>query len=160
YRYPPEILRRGTDFDKMMRYNIDRGDYGPVDAEALLEEMVLRARTINPPRFEIDRINGSTVEVKRARMPGGGFVSTYTDITDRKQRDKFAAASEAKSQFLQNMSHDLRKPIASIIEDTDTLTLARPEPRRELRDIRANADHLLTMIEDILDMSRIEAGQI
>jgi len=160
YRYPPEILRRGTGFDKMIRYNIDRGDYGPVDAEPLLEEMVLRARTITPPRFEIDRADGSIVEVKRARMPDGGFVTTYTDITDRKQRDRFAAASEAKSQFLQNMSHDLRKPIASIIEDAGALDQGQQEPRRELRDIRANADHLLTMIEDILDMSRIEAGQI
>lgn len=160
YRYPPEILRRGTRFGTVMRYNIDRGDYGAVDADALEAEMTERARNLNPPRFEIDRADGSSVEVKRARMPDGGFVTTYTDITDRKQRDHFAAANLGKSQFLQNMSHDLRKPIASIIEDAEELGRTTGAGGREVRDIRANAAHLLTMIEEILDMSRIESGQI
>jgi signal transduction histidine kinase len=160
YRYPPEILKRGTDFESILRFNINRGDYGRVNVEAVLAEMMERARTFNPPQFEIDKADGTSVEVKRGRMPDGGFVTTYTDITDRKQRDRFAAASRAKSNFLENMSHDLRKPIASIIEDTDLLARKEQSGQRELRDIRENADHLLTMIEEILDMSRIEAGQI
>lgn len=160
YRYPPQILQQGTRYEQMMQFNIDRGDYGDVDAGALLSEMTERARNITPPRFEVARADGTTTEVKRARMPDGGFVTTYTDITDRKQRDRFAAASEAKSQFLQNMSHDLRKPIAAIIEDVNLLARKEPLKGQSLDGIKANADHLLVMIEDILAMSRIEAGQI
>ncbi|MFO1122994.1 MAG: PAS-domain containing protein [Hyphomicrobiales bacterium] len=160
YRYPPELMRQGMQFEAIMRYNIERGDYGPVDPEGQLREILERARTLNPPRFEIDRADGTSVEVRRARMPDGGFVTTYTDITDRKQRMLFEAANKAKSRFLENMSHDLRKPIASIIEDADALARRLPDAPRALHDIGANAAHLLTMIEEILDMSRIEAGQI
>lgn len=160
YRYPPQILQQGTRYEQMMQFNIDRGDYGEVNAGALLSEMTERARNVTPPRFEVTRADGTTTEVKRARMPDGGFVTTYTDITDRKQRDRFAAASEAKSQFLQNMSHDLRKPIAAIIEDANLLARKEPVKGQSLDGIKANADHLLVMIEDILAMARIEAGQI
>jgi signal transduction histidine kinase len=98
-------------------------------------------------------------------MPDGGFVTTYADITDRKQRMRFEAANEAKSQFLQNMSHDLRKPITAIIEDTrlalaDRIDETPTGMRRTYKSILANAGHLLGMIDELLEMSRIEAGQV
>ena len=73
-------------FSDIMRYNVDRGDYGPGDPETQFAEIIERASTLTPPRFEIDRADGSSVEVRRASMPDGGFVTTYTDITDRKHR--------------------------------------------------------------------------
>jgi signal transduction histidine kinase len=165
YRYPDGFIRQGMRFSDMIHYNVDRGDYGPGDAETKLEEIVERARSLTPPRFEIDRADGMSVEVRRAPMPDGGFVTTYADITDRKQRMRFEAANEAKSQFLQNMSHDLRKPITAIIEDTrlalaDRIDETPTEMRRTYKSILANAGHLLGMIDELLEMSRIEAGQV
>ena len=98
-------------------------------------------------------------------MPDGGFVTTYTDITDRKEAARLEVASEAKSQFLQNMSHDLRKPITAIIEDV-RLLLDRTEDglpehqRRNLENVQVSSNHLLGMVDELLEMSRIEAGQI
>ena len=111
-----------------MRHNVERGDYGPGDPGAQLAEIVERARTLTPPRFEVDRADGTSMEVRRAPMPGGGFVTTYSDITDRKQAVRMELANEAKSQFLQNMSHDLRKPVAAIIEDTRLVLDGRGSP--------------------------------
>ncbi len=82
-----------------MRYAIDRGDFGPVDPDERIEQILERARSLSPPRFEIDRADGISIEVRRAPMPDGGFVTTYTDITYQKQSARLEAANEAKSRF-------------------------------------------------------------
>jgi signal transduction histidine kinase len=165
FRYPSSLIRRGVAFADVMRFAIDRGDYGPGDPEEQLADILDRARTLSPPRFEINRPDGTSVEVRRAPMPNGGFVTTYTDITDQKQRIRFEAANEAKSRFLENMSHDLRKPIAAIIEDAQLLRMnAHPAGEGALAgpiaSLDANASHLLTMVDEVLEMSRIESGQV
>jgi two-component system, sensor histidine kinase len=164
-RLPESLVRQGMHFSDLMRYNIDRGDYGPGDPEKQLCEIMARAHSLNPPRFEVDRADGTSMEVRRAPMPDGGFVTTYTDITDRRQSARFEAANLAKSRFLENMSHDLRKPIAAVIEDCQLLLAgdgsAPGEPERNtVGNIRDNASHLLGMVDELLEMSRIEAGQV
>ena len=164
-RFPETLVRQGMHFSDLMRYNIDRGDYGPGDPEKQLEEIMVRARSLNPPRFEVDRADGTSMEVRRAPMPDGGFVTTYTDITDRRQSARFEAANLAKSRFLENMSHDLRKPIAAVIEDCQLLLMSglgglRKSERTTVENVRNNASHLLSMVDELLEMSRIEAGQV
>ena len=163
HRYPESLVRQGTHFEDIMRYNVDRGDYGPGDPEEQIAEIVERAKTINPPRFEVDRA-GTSVEVRRAPMPDGGFVTTYTDITDKRQSARFEAANIAKSRFLENMSHDLRKPIAAVIEDCQLLLGHRDGlgslERSLIENVRGNTSHLLGMVDELLEMSRIEAGQV
>ena len=165
YRYPESLIRYGMHFSDLMRYNIDRGDYGPVEPEKQIDEILERARTLNPPRFELDRADGTSVEVRRAPMPDGGFVTTYTDITDRRQSARFEAANLAKSRFLENMSHDLRKPIAAVIEDCQLLLIGGENGLKKsewtiVENVRDNTSHLLGMVDELLEMSRIEAGQV
>ena len=172
YGYPAALLQVGTDFSDVMRFNVERGDYGPGDPDAQHAEMVQRARLINPPRFEIDRPDGTTLETRRARMPGGGFVTTYTDVTDRKQaarlevaRRKAEAANEAKAVFLRDISHDLRKPVNAVIEYASLVAEQTREKltereRRNVNHISASARHLRDVIDAILDMARIDAGQV
>ncbi|MFO1148859.1 MAG: PAS-domain containing protein [Alsobacter sp.] len=166
YRYPDSLLREGLPFSEMLRFNAERGDYGAGDHAAQVADMVERARTLTPPIFDVDRADGTSVEVRRAPMPGGGFVTTYTDITHRKQRALLTAANEAKAQFLENMSHDLRKPAAAIVEEAQLLlAAARHGPaddpvRTGAEMMRSDATHLLSLIDELLDMSRIEAGQV
>lgn len=172
YRYPDEFIREGINFKDIMRFNVERGDYGEVDAEAEVERLVTRGRNMDPPRWEVDRADGTCIEVRRARMPDGGYVTTYTDITDRKRaveneirRRQAEAANEFKSQFLGNMGHDLRKPVTAIIDDVrllleETENSFAGEHREYLENTHASSTHLLSMIDEILEMSRIEAGQI
>jgi len=101
-------------------------------------------------------------------------ISTIVDISYLKQieRDlRFAkeiadAASNAKSTFLANMSHELRTPLNAIIGFSDLMIAGTLGPvenanyREYLGDIRFSAMHLLDIINDVLDMSKIEAGQM
>ncbi|NBX66251.1 MAG: PAS domain S-box protein [Proteobacteria bacterium] len=101
-------------------------------------------------------------------------ISTVVDISYlkkiekdlRKSKEIADAASHAKSTFLANMSHELRTPLNAIIGFSDLMiagTLGQIENknyREYLGDIKFSALHLLDIINDVLDMSKIEAGQM
>jgi PAS domain S-box-containing protein len=83
----------------------------------------------------------------------------------RQAKEAAEAASRAKSTFLANMSHELRTPLTSIIGYSELLqeearTQGQEEMAAELEKIRAAGSHLLTLISDLLDLSKIEAGKM
>src|ERR1035438_4138870 len=103
-----------------------------------------------------------------------------SDITDRKQLEeqlrsqnlkleernrRIEAASRMKSEFLSNMSHELRSPLNGIIGFSELLYDGKlgaleARPREFVGRIHASASHLLQLINSVLDLSRIEAGQL
>ncbi len=82
--YPAELYRRGTHLGDFLRYDLARGgDFGP----AASERMRLAGRRPAPARFEQPGADQRILDVERSAMPGGGFVSTSTDITERKRTE-------------------------------------------------------------------------
>lgn len=75
------------------------------------------------------------------------------------------SASEAKDRFLSTMSHELRTPLNAILGFTGTLLMGLPGPltaeqKRQLETVRSSARHQLSLINDLLDLSRIESGKV
>jgi protein-histidine pros-kinase len=99
--------------------------------------------------------------------------SAIRDITERKQFERtlhdknieLERANLAKDRFLASMSHELRTPLNAIIGFTGTLLMKLPGPltndqEKQLRTIQASARHLLSLINDLLDVARIESGKV
>ncbi len=116
------------------------------------------------------RKDGSLVDVDLLSLPvivSGervGFVAIYHDITDlqRARRDA-EAASQAKTAFLANMSHELRTPLNAILgfsQLMDRDPKLSSQHREYLGIINRSGEHLLALINDVLEMSKIEAGKV
>ncbi|WP_122816621.1 PAS domain-containing sensor histidine kinase [Nocardioides pantholopis] len=124
----------------------------------------------------IQRSDGSRVELSITGMPmvvDDEVVGVYgiaEDVTARnlmqrelaRTRRRAEEASEAKSLFLANMSHEIRTPLTTIMAITELMAEGDAEPgqRRFLDMMTRNGQRLLRLVDDILDFSRIEAGQI
>ena len=117
--------------------------------------------------WERDLGNGLVVHVTDRRTPEGGVVSVFHDVTaaERKLSQAKAnaeAANQAKSQFLATMSHEIRTPLNAVL-GLNELMLHSPldgQQRRYAELIGSSGRLLLALINDILDVSRIEAGRM
>lgn len=99
--------------------------------------------------------------------------SSIRDVTDRKRAERalheknleLEKASLAKDRFLASMSHELRTPLNAIIGFTGTLLMRLPGPLtddqdHQLQTVRTSARHLLSLINDLLDLAKIESGKV
>lgn len=81
YEYPEELLAVGTPIEKLMRYNAECGEFGPGDVESQVEKRLQHLRSGTPHRFTRQRSDGRVIEMVGNPLPGGGFVTSFNDIT-------------------------------------------------------------------------------
>ena len=154
----------GRNLDDLISTETTRSEAVAITQHVLQEGAV---RSIGRRR----RKDGSVVDVEVLGVPVRvegqlvGLMGLYHDITELSRARKDAEeANSAKSQFLANMSHELRTPLNAIIGysemlEEETTELGHPELTPDLRRIRTAGKHLLALINDILDLSKIEAGK-
>ncbi|HSD89148.1 MAG TPA: PAS domain S-box protein [Kofleriaceae bacterium] len=123
--------------------------------------------------LEVRTGTGRYLRVTETKTAEQGTVTTVADVTDdvlradelRRARETAEAASAAKSEFLSSMSHELRTPLNAILGFAQLLERDRKRPlddrqQERLGHVLRGGEHLLRLIDDVLDLARIEAGRI
>jgi signal transduction histidine kinase/CheY-like chemotaxis protein/HAMP domain-containing protein len=168
-----DLIRPGIAFRQIVEATAERGlvELGDQSAAEWVEERLRRRRT--PHGFVEYNFQGRWVRISERRTPDGGVVAVFTDITELKRRqieleqarEQSETANRAKSQFLANMSHELRTPLNAVIGYSEMLQDEAADSGQDgfipdLKKIEDAGRHLLSLINDILDLSKIEAGKM
>jgi signal transduction histidine kinase/DNA-binding response OmpR family regulator len=169
--YPGLNVMPGCTYETLARHAFESGivRIPPDDRERWVDERLRLFRTSATDVLE--RTDGSWLQISRTQMPSGETIILYTDITYLQQtaqelesaRAQAEAANEAKSQFLSSMSHELRTPLNGVLGYSQILQRdlqLSVEHRESLQAIEHCGEHLLALINDVLDFSRIESGQL
>ena len=172
----------GATFEEVIRRsrNVTRNFKSDEEREAWIRK-VLKSRKEESVRHSVDQMpDGRWLRSEGFGTSEGGIVSVFTDITEAKlheseldqlvkelgiARDEAIRANSAKSQFLANMSHELRTPLNAIIGYSELLIdetsdSGQTEYVNDLEKIQRAGQHLLGLINDILDLSKIEVGKV
>ncbi|WP_433792981.1 ATP-binding protein [Actinoplanes sp. CA-252034] len=176
-RLPPGAPRLTPDRMDEIRARLARHVPGtPLDELAVQNQQLIAALDeVRAQRDDLARLNAELEETNRGVMAlynqlsqeleetNRGVVALYAELDEKSAQ--LAAASEAKSRFLANVSHELRAPVTAIIglgrlltdSGSDELTT---EQRRQVDLIRGSATDLLTLVNGLLDLAKAEAGRI
>lgn len=184
--YPPGMLQVGMPIADASHWALrEVAGIAPDRAADALSRRLEHMRAGTPHLSERVFKDGNIVEIRGNPMPGGGFVATFTDVTDFRQAEldlkrinetleqrvdertallesakrEAEHANDAKSRFLAAIGHDLLQPLHAAHLLVDTLQQHGAEPQRELaRQIGDALDSTTDLLGTLLDMSRLEAG--
>ncbi|HVK52940.1 MAG TPA: PAS domain-containing hybrid sensor histidine kinase/response regulator [Pseudoxanthomonas sp.] len=179
FGYPDGMLYVGRPVADLIRYNAEKGELGEGDVDVQIGRRIAYMRAGSPHVFERVLSDGQIIEMRGQALPGGGYVTSYNDITDFKraelalreanetleqrvaERSQAAeAAQQSKTRFLAAISHDVLQPLnaarlfASALRDGEHDESQRHLAERVDASLRA-AEELL---DGLLDVSRLDAG--
>lgn len=181
FGYPAGMLYVGRPVADLILWNAERGELGDGDPEAQVDKRVGHMRAGSPHVFERVRSDGKVFEMRGQPLAGGGYVSSYNDITAFKraeralreanetleqrvaERSRVAeAAQQSKSRFLAAISHDVLQPLNAA--RLFTSALRGSEDAQEQRHLAERVDASLRAAEELLDglldVSRLDAGAL
>ena len=171
---PHDILKPGMPMVDLLVHIADAGGLGAGDPEQLAEKEFKRlCESPVDTEEEFQMLDNRIIRVQRHKLETGGHASTYTDITERKQAEEARdealrdakRANEAKTEFLAHVSHELRTPLNAIIGfsqiwmDEVFGPLQNSRYMEYAKDINNSGTHLLEIISDILDLSKVVSGE-
>jgi signal transduction histidine kinase len=170
----PDDLAIGTPLCEILTRQALRGDFGDAEPHAEVARRLKQFYGDVPTVKERVTPTGRILQIRRSAMNGGAVVSVYSDITDVRAgeskllqaRSQAELANHSKSEFLANMSHELRTPLNAVIGFTEIISqelfgpVANEKYLEYIKDVHASSLHLLSIINDVLDMSKIEAGKL
>jgi|GEM_PF-6950968 len=111
---PADFLKIGLPYEEVLAYFVDRGDFGPGDKATLIEEQIRPLRERETLHTERRLPNGTILDVKRNRLPNGGLVNLFYDITrEKRMEEELAAKTELMQSAIDNM------PGGMVIFDND-----------------------------------------
>jgi PAS domain S-box-containing protein len=171
---PPKESIVGRTMEDLLRSSLDAGQIAvplaQTDPEAWLATILADRRRQEGGSGESVHTNGKTYFFRFGRTTEGGILLVRYDITEQKRQERELLeakaiaedAARAKSEFLATMSHEIRTPMNGVLTMAQILdeTRLNTDQREMTRTIRQSSEALLTIINDILDLSKIEAGKL
>ena len=172
WRLDPKELEGEPHIADVLEKTKELYDYG--DDWLAYKAAIIARTTERKPTFErLERRDDSALEWTSVPLPDGATLMTYLDVTDsikveRALRERTEALEEAdrlKSEFLANVSYELRTPLTTIIGFSEILSTGlfgnlTPRQTEYVKGIVDSSQHLLQLINDILDLASIEAGHL
>ncbi len=169
---PADLLTPGCAEADVIECLVRLGHFDSIGTPAAKARELLDLDRSVPFGREIKSRAGRVLQVQSNPAPGGGWISTFTDITRmreteselRRAKELAEAANQAKSRFLATMSHELRTPLNAIIGFSDALARSHGRLAADLVaeysvQINGSGKQLLSLINIILDVARIESGR-
>lgn len=187
FSYPPGLVRVGAPVAELIRYNAGHGDFGPGDVEFHVEKRLEHMRRGTSHTFERRRNDGRVIKTVGGPMPGGGYVMSFTDVSEEARvreelertlaeletrvaertrelsqaNHRLARATRDKTRFLAAASHDLLQPLHAA--RLFAAALAR-DPGTARRDLVERVDRSIVAAENLLrallDISKLDAGGV
>ncbi|MFQ5784121.1 MAG: ATP-binding protein [Alphaproteobacteria bacterium] len=177
-----DLLEPGVSYRELICKGAERGQFTDAvgRADAWIEEELARIDDPGPAR-EQRLTDGRWLKVSDRRTGDGSMVCLRTDITELKEREAMLrraeessrqaretaeVANRAKSEFLANVSHELRTPLNAIIGFSEIIMgemfgpIGSQQYKDYVKDIHDSGSHLYSVINDILDVSKVEAGEL
>lgn len=181
FDYPEGYVRIGRPVADLIRFNLERTGCKDADLDAEVEKRINYLKLGQPHNFERYRPEGRVLEVSGNPMPGGGFVTSYTDITAHKELESqlrkanetleqrvqertkaLEAANYSKSRFLAATSHDLMQPLnaAGLFASALEQKITDPELKALTANITSSLHAADDLLNSLLEVSRIDSGAI
>ena len=161
------LQRIGLSTEQLIGFSIF--EMFPDESDLMVKARAVLAGELAGDGFEVEALGAVWSVLFEAQRGADGRVQSLVgvayDVTDRRQAAEARSESETKSKFLASMSHELRTPLNSILGFSQLLLLQDAEPlserqRRHVSNIEASGRHLLDLINDLLDLSKVAAGEM